>query len=200
MAHEPDAPDKLWHSYTEIFRGFDDITLARWMSQTLGQIQGGLWRESHPLLVTYRLAAQVAHERQIWHQRVVNTPADYPSAECCRAPLLPVVTRDLLELGLVCHHCGGTAVALDDLGQYCRPLKRWAEAYQPVHDVAHWDDVKRQREGDYDQVYEKAAEAAEKMLAQLGADLASPLLELFPAVIWQDEDECLQVRPEDIAC
>jgi len=69
-----------------------------------------------------------------------------------------------------------------------------------VHDVAHWDDVKRQREGDYDQAYEKAAEAAEKMLAQLGADLASPLLELFPAVIWQDEDECLQVRPEDIAC
>ena len=200
MAHEPDAPEKLWQSYASVFRGFDDLTLARWMAQTLGQLQGGLWRLSHPLVASYRLAAQVGYERQIWHQRMVNVPADYPQIECCRAPLLPMVTRDLLDNGLICLHCNGTAVGLEDLGQYQKGLKRWAEEYQPIHEVAHWDDGKRKSEGSYDQAYEQAADEAEKRLAQLGENLSSPLLELFPAVIWEDQDECLQVRPEDIVC
>ena len=25
-----------------------------------------------------------------------------------------------------------------------------------------------------------------------------PLLEVYPAVIWEDQDECLEVRPEDV--
>jgi hypothetical protein len=25
-----------------------------------------------------------------------------------------------------------------------------------------------------------------------------PLLEFYPAVIWEDQDECLEVRPEDV--
>jgi hypothetical protein len=25
-----------------------------------------------------------------------------------------------------------------------------------------------------------------------------PLLETYPAVIWEDQDECLEVRPEDV--
>ncbi len=77
---------------------------------------------------------------------------------------------------------------------------RWAKEYQPIHDVAHWDDAKRKNEGGYDQAYEQAADDAEKRLAQLGENLSSPLLELYPAVIWEDQDECLQVRPEDIVC
>ena len=54
--------------------------------------------------------------------------------------------------------------------------------------------------GDYDLCCEQAAEKAEKMLAQVGGELTSNLLELFPAVIWEDHDDCLQVRPEDIGC
>lgn len=200
MAHEPDASELLWQSYGAVFRGFDDLTLARWMAQTLGQLQGGIWRLSHPLLASYRLAAQVANERQIWHQRMVNAPADYPQVDCCRAPLVPMVTRDLLDSGLICLHCNGTAVSLNNLGQYQGALVKWAKAYQPVHDVAHWDDVRRSAGGDYDQAFEQAADEAERLLAQLGADLTAPLLELFPAVIWEDQDECLQVRPEDIPC
>ena len=200
MAHEPDAPEKLWQSYASVFRGFDDLTLARWMAQTLGQLHGGLWRLSHPLVASYRLAAQVGHERQVWHQRMVNVPADYPQVECCRAPLLPMVTRDLLDNGLICIHCNDTAVGLDNLGQCRKALEIWAEEYQPIHDVAHWDEVKRLSAGDYDLSCEQAAEKAEKMLAQVGGELTSNLLELFPAVIWEDQDECLQVRPEDIGC
>ena len=200
MAHEPDASEKLWQSYASVFRDFDDLTLARWMAQTLGQLQGGLWRLSHPLVASYRLAAQVGYERQVWHQRMVNVPADYPQVECCRAPLLPMVTRDLLDNGLICIHCNDTAVRLDNLGQYRKALEVWAEEYQPIHDVAHWDEAKRLSAGDYDLSCEQAAEKAEKMLAQVGGELTSNLLELFPAVIWEDQDECLQVRPEDIGC
>ena len=200
MAHEPDASEKLWQSYASVFRDFDDLTLARWMAQTLGQLHGGLWRLSHPLVASYRLAAQVGYERQVWHQRMVNVPADYPQVECCRAPLLPMVTRDLLDNGLICIHCNDTAVRLDNLGQYRKALEVWAEEYQPIHDVAHWDEAKRLSAGDYDLSCEQAAEKAEKMLAQVGGELTSNLLELFPAVIWEDQDECLQVRPEDIGC
>jgi len=29
--------------------------------------------------------------------------------------------------------------------------------------------------------------------------LAPKLLNHFPAIIWEDQDECLEVRPEDVA-
>src|SRR5947208_8193695 len=94
------ASDRLWREYNGVFRDFDDLTLARWMSQTLGQLQGRVWRFSHPLLGSYRLAAQVAHERQGWLKRLANPPAAYIEAGCCRAPLLPLFTRDVIESGL----------------------------------------------------------------------------------------------------
>ena len=50
----------------------------------------------------------------------------------------------------------------------------------------------------YDQDFENAAKRGERLLARLGGDLAPVLLEQFPAVIWEDQDECLEVRPEDI--
>jgi hypothetical protein len=28
--------------------------------------------------------------------------------------------------------------------------------------------------------------------------LAPALLEFYPAVVWEDQDECLEVRPEDV--
>ncbi|RUM88658.1 MAG: hypothetical protein DSZ24_03120 [Thermodesulfatator sp.] len=60
MAHPEDQPlDRLLAEYGQVFRVFDDLTLARWMSQTLGQFTGRVLRLSHPLVAAYRLAAQL---------------------------------------------------------------------------------------------------------------------------------------------
>jgi hypothetical protein len=32
----------------------------------------------------------------------------------------------------------------------------------------------------------------------LAHEIVPHLLEQFPAVVWEDQDECLEVRPEDI--
>ena len=198
VAHEADSVERLWQDYAGVFRQFDDLTLARWMSQTLSQLQGELWRMSHPLVASYRLASLVAHDRQVWHQRLVTVPPDFPITECCRAPLLPMVTRDVLENGLICLHCNGTAVEIENVGEPAEALAAWAEGYAPVHSVAHWDDARRAAHENYEQAYEGAATESEKQLAQLGLELAPPLVEMYPAIVWEDQDECLQVRPEDI--
>lgn len=200
MSTENETPlDRLWEEYGRIFRRFDDLTLARWMSQTLGQLKGQPWRFSHPLVGAYRLAAQAAHDRQVWLKRLATPPSAYAEAECCRAPMLPLLTRDILESGLICQHCSATAVAFEDLPAELQPkLRQWAEEYAPVHEVAHWDDARQRAVRDYDEEYENAAKRAERMLARLGTELAPMLLDAFPAVIWEDQDECLEVRPEDI--
>src|SRR6266480_852111 len=116
MTSSADSPlDRLWHEYSLVFQDFDDLTLARWLAQTLGQLEGRVWRLSHPLLGAYRLAAQMAHDRQIWLKRLTTPPAAYLEAPCCRAPLLPLLTRDVLESGLVCQHCGEACVPVDDI-------------------------------------------------------------------------------------
>src|SRR5437867_3587080 len=92
MAPDADSPfDLLWNEYSLAFREFDDLTLARWMAQTLGQLEGKAWRLTHPLLGAYRLAAQLAHERQIWLKRLATPPAAYADSPCCRAPMLPLL-------------------------------------------------------------------------------------------------------------
>jgi hypothetical protein len=200
MATNPDAPlDLLWKEYGLGFRDFDDLTLARWLAQTLGQLAGKTWRLSHPLLGAYRLAAQLAHERQIWLQRLVAPPRAYTESSCCRAPMLPLLTRDVHEAGLICQHCSETLVPFEDIPAALHgELEAWAAAYGPVHAVAHWDDRQRKAAGDYDHAYESAAEEAEGLLAQAGKQLAPRLLEFYAAVIWEDQDECLEVRPEDV--
>ena len=191
--------DRLWEEYSRVFRDFDDLTLGRWMAQTLGQLQGRAWRASHPLVGAYRLACRWAHDRQIWLKRLATAPAAYPEAGCCRAPLLVLLNRDVIEAGLLCEHCRDTAVPFDEIPGEVRPaLKEWAEAYAPVHAVAHWDEAQQRQAGDYDQAKETAAVAAEKFLATAGTQLASRLLEFYPVVIWEDQDECLDVCPEDI--
>ncbi|MEC9081666.1 MAG: hypothetical protein VYE44_07795 [Verrucomicrobiota bacterium] len=57
--------DLLWNQYRQVFVEMDDLSLARWMAQTLGQFSGKVWRLSHPLMLSYELAAGVAHDRQI---------------------------------------------------------------------------------------------------------------------------------------
>lgn len=192
--------DELWSEYGKALCGFDDLSLARWMAQTLGQLEGRVWRFSHPLMGVYRLAAQIAHDRQIWFQRLVTIPRSYLQAECCRAPLLPFLTRDVADTGLVCLHCNGTAVELDDIPRGLRSrLRAWAGRYDKIHDVAHWDDARKATVDDYQHAFEEAAQQAEQLLILAATELAPALLDDYPAVVWEDQDECLDVRPEDIA-
>ena len=200
MANYSDSPlERLWKEYNVVFRDFDDLTLGRWMAQTLGQIEGRAWRWSHPLVAAYRLASHFAQDRQIWLKRIARVPGAYGQTPCCRAPLLPLLTRDISDAGLICQHCGESCVAWDDVPKEVQSdLKAWAEEYAPIHDVAHWDEDKRGRMGDYEAKVEEAAKEAERLLGVAGSRLAPRLLEYYPAVIWEDQDECLEVRPEDI--
>ena len=200
MAEMSESPlERLWNEYSGVFGEFDDLTLARWMSQTLGQLEGRVWRFSHPLVGAYRLAAQVAHERQVWLKRLANPPSAYSEAQCCRAPLVPVFTREVLESGLICQHCGGTAVPLDEVPATLQAMLRdWGEEYASVHAVAHWDDRQRKGAGDYDRAFEDAASEAERLLLHASKEILPNFLDIFPAVVWEDQDECLEVRPEDL--
>ena len=191
--------DRLWREYSAVFRDFDDLTLARWLAQTLGQLQGRSWRLSHPLVGAYRLGAQLAHEQQIWFKRLSTTPPSYPDSPCCRAPLLPLFTRDVMETGLVCQHCGDTCVPVEEIPQELQePIRVWAERYAPIHAVAHWDDAQRKRLGNYDGKLDEAAEQVEELLVAAGRQIVPKLLDFYPAIIWEDQDECLEVRPEDV--
>jgi len=202
MAFESEAPsplDALWLEYARVFRDWDDLTLARWLAQTLGQFEGRAWRLSHPLVGAYRLAAKIAHDRQIWFKRLATPPAAYAESPCCRAPFLPLLTRDVCAEGLICQHCNEILVPAAELPTELKPdFEVWSKLYQPIHDVAHWDDRQRRRVPNYDEAYEKAAQQAEGLLVQLGSDLAPRLLEHHATVIWEDQDECLEVRPEDV--
>jgi hypothetical protein len=191
--------DSLWTEYGRVFLAWDDLTLARWLAQTLGQFEGRAWRLSHPLVGAYRLAAQVAHGRQIWHKRLATPPAAYAESPCCRAPFLPLLTRDVKAEGLICQHCNEILVPFDELPAELRAIvEPWAKNYEPVHAVAHWDDRQRRKVGNYDNAYENAALAAEKLLAVAGSEIAPKFLDVYPAIIWEDQDECLEVRPEDV--
>ena len=78
------------------------------------------------------------------------------------------------------------------------PPRSWAERYSPLHAVAHWSDAERKRAGNYDGKFEEAAVAIEGLLAEAGKVLAPLYLEHYPALVWEDQDECLEVRPEDV--
>jgi hypothetical protein len=113
--------------------------------------------------------------------------------------MLPFLTRDVRETGLICQHCGETLVPFDEIPETVRgELETWASQYAPVHVVAHWDDRQRKSAGNYDRAFEQAAKEAEALLSRAGSQLARQLLEFYPAVVWEDQDECLEVRPEDI--
>lgn len=197
QAHSP--LDSLWTEYRDVFRTWDDLTLARWLAQTLSQFEGRAWRMSHPLMGAYRLAAQLAHDRQIWFKRLATPPTAYGESPCCRAPMLPLLTRDVGESGLICPHCDEPLLPAEDLPGDCRQrVLAWAAEYAPVHAVAHWDDRQRKSSGDYDRAFEEAARTAEALLARAGSEVAPLLLDHYASVIWEDQDECLEVRPEDV--
>ncbi len=190
---------QLWKHYASCLAEFDDISLARWLSQTLGQLHGKVWRLSHPLVGVCRLLAQEANRRGIWKRELVALPFNYQRANCCHAPFLPLVTRDVIEHGLLCEHCGATGVEMEDLPpRVARHLTQWAEQYADLHEVAHWEEAHREAIGDYEDVFEQTAMQAQAMLEALPVAILPPLLDTFPAVVWEDHDECLDIRPEEL--
>ncbi|MEO0453439.1 MAG: hypothetical protein AAFY98_04805 [Verrucomicrobiota bacterium] len=194
-----EAHEQLWKHYTRSLESFDDLNLARWLSQTLGQLSGRVWRLSHPLVGVARLLAQEANRRKLWKRGLVSLPLGYTEAPCCKAPLVPLVTRDVIEHGLLCLHCGDTAMELDDLpAKSKRLLTQWARQYADVHEVAHWEDEEKAQVDDYEEAFEQAADFAGTLLESLPETILPGLLDLFPVIIWEDHDECLDVRPEEL--
>ncbi|HZM03888.1 MAG TPA: hypothetical protein VFC44_12825 [Candidatus Saccharimonadales bacterium] len=193
------APDRLWKEYSSAFEDFDDTTLGRWLAQTLGQLEGRAWRFSHPLIGAYRMAAEVAHRRQIWLKRLASPPSAFIQTSCCRAPTLPLFSRDILNSGLICQHCSETAIPFEEIPDALQPaVRNWVDSYAPVHAVAHWEDAERKKVANYDQACDEAALEAETLLAYAGGQLLPRFLEFYPAILWEDQDECLEVLPEDI--
>jgi len=194
------SSDRLWKEYIQAFKDYDDLTLARWLAQTLGQLQGRVWRFSHPLIGAYRLAAEVAESRQIWFKRLATTPAAFMESPCCRAPLLPLFTRDVLDMGLVCLHCSETAVPFEEIPSELQDVIRsWGTEYTRSHAVAHWDDIQRSKSPDYNVAFEDAARDVTNLLRFAHAQMLPRFLDYYPAIVWEDQDECLEVRPDDLA-
>jgi len=104
-----------------------------------------------------------------------------------------------LETGLICQHCSETAVPFEEIpAELQKPIKLWMEEYAPIHAVAHWEDRQRRSVPDYDKAYDDAAVEAENLLATAGKELLPKFLDFYPAIVWEDQDECLEVQPEDI--
>lgn len=170
------------------------------MAQTLGQLRGSVWRLSHPLVGAYRLAAQIGHDRQIWLKRLAEIPPAYAVASCCRAPLLPLLTREAFEDGLVCHHCNQIAVPLAEVPDDLRAMvKSWGAEYAPVHAVAHQEQSAQQSSQKYEHDLEQAAAEAKRLLIYASQQMMPKFLDYYAAAVWEDQDECLQVRPEDLS-
>jgi hypothetical protein len=105
----------------------------------------------------------------------------------------------VIDSGLVCQHCSESAVPFNELPSDLQPrIEAWASEYGTVHAVAHWDDAQRKKAGNYDRACENAAKESERLLAFAGSQLVPHLLDAFPAIVWEDQDECLEVRPEDV--
>ena len=201
MAFNPDSRlDHLWQEYSLAFHDFDDLTLARWLAQTLGQLEGRAWRLSHPLLGAYRLAAQLAHQRQVWLKRLATPPAAYAEAPCCRAPLLPLLTRDVRESGLLCQHCNETLVPFEEI-----PSPRCARNWK-----AGPPSMRRSMPSPIGMIASVKPRATttrptktpptkpNACSARPAAPSCPNLSDDYPAAVWEDQDECLSVQPEDI--
>ncbi len=190
----------LWQEHMRALKSWDDLSLARWLSQTLGQLHERCWRASHPLVVAYRLGATVAQQRDLWNRRTFSFNNHYQSTSCCGAPTIPFISFEVCTHGIYCSCCGEVLSTLEDMTEDIAPaLRQWGKDYDAIHQVAHWNDNERKQCGDYDRALDKACERAIPMLSRLGYEIAPKVLRIFPAVFWEDADNCLDVIPEDIS-
>ena len=113
--------------------------------------------------------------------------------------MVPVFTRYVLSSGLMCHQCGETAIEFADIPEVLKPgTQSWASEYAGIHEIAHYDEDRLRQIADYEQMFEQAATDAETFLAMAAKELLPKFVEYYPAVIWEDQDECLEVEPKDI--
>ena len=73
----------------------------------------------------------------------------------------------------------------------------WAEDYSSIHGVAHWDETRRTITRITNKLLRMPLSKANNCSPTKVSNWR-PAGGVFPAVIWEDQDECLQVRPEDI--
>jgi hypothetical protein len=189
----------LWQEHARTLRSWDDLSLARWLNQTLGQLYEHCWRASHPLVVAYRLGATVANQRDLWNRRTFSLNTNYPSASCCGAPTIPFISFEVCSHGLYCSCCGDILLTVEDLSpSLAVSFRKWGSSYERLHQVAHWTDEERRRCGDYDKALDQAADQASPLLARLGYQLSPKALSIYPAIFWEDADNCLDIIPEDV--
>jgi hypothetical protein len=190
----------IWGEHLQAFKTWDDLGLARWLNQTLGQLHDHCWRASHPLVMVYRLAAAIAYQRDLWNRRIFPMNEKFSEAACCGSPAIPFVSFEIATHGIYCSCCGSV---LEDVGQLPGNLperfKQWARKYDPLHEIAHFDEVRQRASSSYEEELNHAANDASPLLAELGYQLAPQLLGLYPVVIWEDSDHCLDILPEEIA-
>lgn len=200
LSFEKESGFDLWQEHTRALKSWDDLSLARWLSQTLGQLHERCWRASHPLVVAYRLGATVAHQRDLWNRRSLSFNHNYQAASCCGAPSIPFISFEVCTHGVYCSCCGEVLARLEDLAPaLAAKFRDWGRAYDPIHQVAHWTDPERKQCGDYDKALDLSCERAAPLLARMGYQLAPSFLPIYSAVFWEDADNCLDVIPEDIA-
>ncbi len=189
----------LWQEHTRALKSWDDLSLTRWLNQTLGQLHERCWRASHPFVVAYRLGATVAHQRDLWNRRSFSFNPNYPSAACCGAPAIPFISFEVCTHGIYCSCCGEVLVTIEDLPEkLAHDFRHWSKKYDALHQVAHWSDDERKKHGDHNKALDQACDQASPLLAKLGYQLAPQLLHHHPTVFWDDADNCLDIIPEEI--
>jgi hypothetical protein len=199
LSFEKEGTFDLWQEHMRALKTWDDLSLSRWLNQTLGQLHERAWRASHPLVVAYRLGATVAHQRDLWNRRTFTSNHHYELAVCCGAPQIPFVTFEVSTHGIYCSCCGEVLNTLDHFAvPLAEAFRKWGQTYEPIHQVAHWTDGERKKSGDYNKAFDQAFEKAIPLLAQLGYELTPQLLLTYPTVFWEDADNCLDVIPEDV--
>ena len=196
---EKEGEFDLWHEHMRALKSWDDLSLARWLNQTLGQLFERSWRASHPLVLAYRLGAAVAHQRDLWNRRILSIDAHYQPTDCCRAPSIPFVTFEACTHGIYCSCCGEVLLMIEELeASLASSFKHWSSHYEAVHSVAHWSEEERKRYGDYDEALDRASARAVPLLSRFGYQLVPRFLQTFPTVFWEDSDHCLDILPEEI--
>lgn len=189
----------LWQEHMRGLRSWDDLSLVRWLSQSLGQFYERSWRVSHSFVVAYRLGVTVAHQRDVWNRRIFSFHQNYQTAPCCNAPTIPLVSFEMMSHGIACSCCGGELISLKELPLSLRKaFMDWGRRYDSIHQVAHWDDERKKESKNYDKDFDEAGDRAIPLLTELGYKLVPKLLELYPAIFWEDGDHCLDLRPEEI--
>jgi hypothetical protein len=189
----------LWREHARALKSWDDLLLSRWLNQMLGHLHEVCWRASHPLVVSYRLGATVAYQRDIWNRQTFSVNSNYQVAACCGAPCIPFVSFEVCTHGIYCSCCGEVLETLEDMpNPIANVFRRWGKTYDVFHQVAHWTEEEQKRCSDYDTALDKATQGALPLLGELGYQLAPRLLARFPSVMWEDADNCLDIIPEDI--